>query len=693
MPSLKELFKSQKLSNGQTAQQKYDIQNSKENKPTSANALMTAVAFPLQQIARRNLSAKGRETRFEEEITGLRILKNVASPIIYGTDIIRLKTRTTTNLDNMREAANGSNAGGILSAFANKIKSSVSNFLGLPQSIIPTLVFNDTNNKLTKKGKFHIGFNRKDSSVWNTMTSLSEIKDDAAGSLLGKFLQQNAQGTPNQMGGQILGGGIQAAKSALTKKLFGSSAAGIADPLYKNTPTLFVKNRNKYGQLEFNSLKQDYSLFEYKHYANNNVYGFNYSQRIFPKSVEVGDRDDLSTILTSIEDVFPQKLLPKKITKIKYQNDYSVTPYSKAKNELKGTVNEYGDYVTDNSLNTKRGFTYNELMYDANGNATAMPGNYGDALNDNVAFSENDEKNGKTKLPNGTYLEDMDFIPLKFYSVAKKSVVMFRATISGFSETLRPTWEPGKFVGNPFNYYTYSGIERTATFKFKIYSLSAGEHIAAWQRIKFLTSLVYPQGYESAAKYVVPPFIKFTLGDLYHKKEGFIESLTYTVDDNYSWETGLNAMPGDSKDGAIGQNVLTNYKLPMIIDVDISIKFVESAASHGSETKGKDSKGKDITIFNPESNLYAYGKKADDAKKNIDGGGNPKTNTSTSQPKAKDGAKKENPVKKANTKVDFSRESNLAAGMKDGSGKKEYILDGKKVSKEELETAAGIKKQ
>ena len=88
---------------------------------------------------------------------------------------------------------------------------------------------------------------------------------------------------------------------------------------------------------------------------------------------------------------------------------------------------------------------------------------------------------------------------------------MFRATISGFSETLRPTWESSKFVGNPFNYYTYSSIERTATFKFKIYSLSAGEHIAAWQRIKFLTSLVYPAAYESAAKYVVPPFIKFTL--------------------------------------------------------------------------------------------------------------------------------------------------------------------------------------
>ena len=693
MPSLQELFKSKKLSNNQTAQQKYDIQNSKENKPTSANALMTAVAFPLQQIARRNLSAKGRETRFEEEITGLRILKNVASPIIYGTDIIRLKTRTTTNLDNMREAANGSNAGGVLSAFANKIKSSVSNFLGLPQSIIPTLVFNDTKNKLTKKGKFHIGFNRKDSSSWDTMKSLSEIKDDAAGSLLGKFLQQNAQGTPNQMGGQILGGGIAAAKSALNKKLFGSSAEGIADPLYQNKAKLYVKNRNSHGNFQYNKLSKANELFAYSHYANNSVYKNNYSKNVDVYTKDITSRNDLSTILTSIENVFPQKLLPKKITKIKYQNDYTNTPYDTPRNGEFGSRNEYGDYVAENSLTTKRGFTYNELVYDGEGNATAMPGNYGDALNDKVVFSENDEKNGKTKLSDGKYLEDMDFIPLKFYSVAKKSVVMFRATLSGFSETLRPTWESNKFVGNPFNYYTYSGIERTATFKFKIYSLSAKEHIAAWQRIKFLTSLVYPAAYESAAKYVVPPFIKFTLGDLYHKKEGFIESLTYTVDDNYSWETGLNAISGDSKDGAIGQNVLTNYKLPMIIDVDRSIKFVESAASHGSTVTVKDDKDKETKQYKSDINLYAFGKKADDAKKNIDGGGNAKTNTAAAQPKAKDGSKKENPVKQSNTKVDFSRESNLAAGMKDGSGKKEYILDGKKVSKEELETAAGIKKQ
>ena len=655
MPSLQELFKSQKLSNGQTAQQKYDIQNSKENKPTSANALMTAVAFPLQQIARRNLSTRGRETRFEEEITGLRILKNVASPIIYGTDIIRLTTGTTTDLDTMKSAAKGGGAGGVLSKFANKIKNSVSNVLGLPKSLIPS------NLKLESDTfKYTTPFGYAD--------YFSNVKKDAAGSILGKFLNQAAKGTPNQMGNQLIGGATQMVKDKIKKGLFGESTIGLATG---GTATginedgkLVVFRKNKQGnKLYANNSTELFNFTHYKYTSN-----APYSSKFYVQT----ETDYLKHYLEQVGTGAAQKdftalsttILPKKPTAIKYINDYSATPYSTGKNGVIGTQNEYGDYVAENSLGNKRGFTYNELTKDENGNYVATTGNYGDALNDKVAFSENDEKNGKTKLTNGNYLEDMDFIPLKFYSVAKKSVVMFRATLSGFSETLRPTWESNKFVGNPFNYYTYSSIERTATFKFKIYSLSAKEHIAAWQRIKFLTSLVYPQGYYSAAKYVVPPFIKFTLGDLYHKKEGFIESLTYTVDDNYSWETGLNAMPGETNLYGTGQNELMNYKLPMIIDVDISIKFVESAASSNSET-----------------NLYSFGKKAEDAKKNIDGGGNPKKNTPASQPKAKDGAKKENPVKQTNTKVN----------TKNATGNKEYILNGEKVSQSTLEAAAGIK--
>jgi hypothetical protein len=597
----------------------------------------------------------------------LRILKNVASPIIYGTDIIRLKTRTTTDLDTMKSVANGAGAGGVLSAFANKIKSFVSSKLGLPSSLIPSNLKLESD---TFKGITPFGY----SEYFN------KLKDSAAGSILGKFLNQAAKGTPNQMGNQLIGGATQMVKDKIKKGLFGESTIGLATG-GKVTGTnddgkMVVFRKDKQGNKLY--VKNSTELFNFTRYK----YSSNapYSSKFYVET----ETDYLKHYLEQVgvgeaqKDFTPLSatILPKKPTAIKYINDYSATPYSTPKNGIIGTQNEYGDYVAENSLNNKRGFTYNELEKDANGNySVSLPGNYGDALNNLVAFNEADE------LKENDFTKNLDFIPLKFYSVAKKSVVVFRATISGFSETLRPTWETGKFVGNPFNYYTYSGIERTATFKFKVYSLSASEHIAAWQRIKFLTSLVYPQGYYSAAKYVVPPFIKFTLGDLYNKKEGFIDSLTYTVDDNYSWETGFNAIPGDSANGAIGQKDLTNYKLPMIIDVDISIKFVESEASHGGTVMVKDAKGNETKQYKSDINLYAFGKKADDAKKNIDGGGNPKTNTATSQPKAKDGAKKENPVKQTNTKVD----------TKTATGKKEYILDGKKVSQSTLESAAGIK--
>ena len=67
----------------------------------------------------------------------------------------------------------------------------------------------------------------------------------------------------------------------------------------------------------------------------------------------------------------------------------------------------------------------------------------------------------------------------------------FRATLTGITETVSPTWDTQKFVGNPFNFYTYSNIERSVNFAFKIYALNADELKACWQKINFLTNLTY----------------------------------------------------------------------------------------------------------------------------------------------------------------------------------------------------------
>ena len=70
----------------------------------------------------------------------------------------------------------------------------------------------------------------------------------------------------------------------------------------------------------------------------------------------------------------------------------------------------------------------------------------------------------------------MDFIPLQIKAIGGKAV-NFRATITGLTENVTPSWESAKFVGNPFNYYTNSGIERSVSFNFTVFPMNLKELI------------------------------------------------------------------------------------------------------------------------------------------------------------------------------------------------------------------------
>jgi hypothetical protein len=80
----------------------------------------------------------------------------------------------------------------------------------------------------------------------------------------------------------------------------------------------------------------------------------------------------------------------------------------------------------------------------------------------------------------------------------------------------------------------------------------------------------------SATGAVSAPFLKFTLGDMYRDKECFIENMSYNIDDNYPWEIGLN-----------GKNV-QNYRLPTIVEVTITLKFVEAKSNTYNTVFDKD---------------------------------------------------------------------------------------------------------
>jgi hypothetical protein len=194
------------------------------------------------------------------------------------------------------------------------------------------------------------------------------------------------------------------------------------------------------------------------------------------------------------------------------------------------------------------------------------------------------------KDPQDRTYDSFDFVALKFYSTYQDKHVQFRCTVKDLTETFTPSWENSKFIGNPFNFYTYGGVERSVQFTFKVFSLNALEHKNAWGRLNYLASLTYPQGYNGIVGAVAPPLIKFTLGDMYNLKDAVIENLSYTIDETIPWEIGTNAKlagpilsTGDTGflfvPDMTDLSKVDNYKLPMIISVDITLKFLESQNS------------------------------------------------------------------------------------------------------------------
>lgn len=655
--TIEELFKTKVLSNGQTAEAKYDIRNSKDIPITTSNGLLNGTVFPIVQKTLRSsstLTARLSEKRVEEELVGVRAIRGLASPVIYGTDLIRLKTRTTGVLTSMKNAANGGNEtdNGILGNAINKVKDTAIQLaskigIALPETMIPT--------KVSLNSKFIKG------KETDTMITLAEIKKDGAGNLLGKAIKNSVNGTPNQIVNQVVGTGIKLIKDEVRKGLFGGRKEG-AQNIAKNNigePTLYY-SKNKYtstidarttdidtrndlssvlvlrekkaktlknlkdGSSEIPDVKTDILKPSDKiNNVNNNPFA---SANDKLKSKEKDNNDKLAGGRKEGQQKLSQKpadelnnpnkpkyesglvysdTVDEEIDDIELRNDLStkLNALNKANEELaKNGAGASGVSRSNDKL-------YSTIKNDENKsinivNRIGYKNSKGDFVNEKIQYQ------GESLIIDGKSLDEYDFIPLKFTSVASNQSVNFRATITGLSETTSPTWDSAKFLGSPFNYYTYSGIERSVSFQFKVFSSNAAEHVAAWQRLDFLTSLTYPISYSNET-YIVPPFLKFTLGNMYKAKACFIESLNYSVDDNIPWEIGYGGSSvNEQTTVTIGGETfnLSDYKLPTVVNVDITLKLIESKGTTKTRlygfkrfgvkqqsTTGTNSEGKQIT--------------------------------------------------------------------------------------------------
>ena len=572
MPTLEQLFKDRQLPSqgGKTAKEAYDIRNSKDIRISAADPFVNTVGMSLARLARKNLGARGSETLLEEEVTGARLIRTASMPFIYGSELPRLTLRSTPLLDKMREATGGDvGGGGLLGGLISKGRDFVNDKLGIPSGVIPTKVVGFSS--IYKKGE-----------TQNRMIDLADIKKSGEGKLLGQLLKDGGGGNLKTIGKQALGSALKLGKDKLRGALFGgagttgfneASLAGL-----KNTTTNYGSINNPTGVTIGPADKN--GIIDVK--------GLMYSKTFnlkLPPKIEIPmwgiDLDGINSAgvdtrlgLDKNKQIDPN---PNKLDFVDISDEGGLGGrYSKALKDL-DTPNKI--LFSSNPDRTGKFFAskiVKEISKDDFIESKRRMRQIGDLINTQNVFE------GETlTLGENETLDDKDFVPLKFTSVHRNKTVQFRATLSGLSETLSPSWDSHKFTGSPFSNYTYSGIERSVSFNFKVYSMNAAEHKIGWDKINFLNSLVFPQGYYSTSA-VVPPFIKLTIGDLYKGKLAFIESLSHTWEDGTPWnvsnkeQTVLSNVAGMITGTTDNDIDMKGYNLPFITDVSMTVKFLLS---------------------------------------------------------------------------------------------------------------------
>jgi hypothetical protein len=453
------------------------------------------------------------ETFLEQESSGIRVASAVDlnNPIIYGNEAVRIGNRTTPTLDTIKGGTNPSGGDGGLLGKGIKVLSG-KGIQVLSGGKIKTLP------ELTNKLNSFLGIPQPPlpTRVANDMIdgkTAQEAIDNTQGTEFGKFLKQTGGGNPETIAKQAVGNAIELVKDKARNILFGT-------PLEPTFPNATDSNTGP----SFGGSTKDapHSEVEIRGYRSKDS-----------KSPEELSEDYAAKYSVNLADYSPVYGVERGSKKVGNDKDY-------AQDMGSGPLQKYTSEET-----------YSDLV---EGKTMADYGFGGIGINrDEINLT----KYGNDSTEN---LEKLDLVPFWIGRIEAPHKIHFRTTLTAINENVSPNWSSNQFFGNPYQFYTYGGVERNVSFNFLIYCMDETELSNNWQKINELTKLTYPMINDT--NYVEPPIVEFRLGDIYKAKIAYIESLTYTFPDNGTWEI-------DPETGL----------LPKFIEVAISFKFIEQAGS------------------------------------------------------------------------------------------------------------------
>mgnify|MGYP001309884877 CR=1 FL=1 len=150
-----------------------------------------------------------------------------------------------------------------------------------------------------------------------------------------------------------------------------------------------------------------------------------------------------------------------------------------------------------------------------------------------------------------------DYIKFKFFDEVNKKHIIFPATLKGLNDTFSPDYASERYIGRPDQVWVYQGTNREISFDFSIAAMSRQQLLVVWEKINYLTGLTYPNWVtQGNTTRMQAPFISLTIGDMYNRMPGYLNGLTYDVEDNATWDT---------EEG---------YQLPKIVNVNCTFTHI-----------------------------------------------------------------------------------------------------------------------
>ena len=117
-------------------------------------------------------------------------------------------------------------------------------------------------------------------------------------------------------------------------------------------------------------------------------------------------------------------------------------------------------------------------------------------------------------------------------------IIVFRAMLTSLSDSFSPQWSEVKMIGRADPNYQYGGYGRSLSLGFDIVITDRDEIKPTWRKLNALAGYCAPI-YDNASIALTAPWMRITLGDLFHQTPVVMNSLSYTYDLDHSWEINI----------------------------------------------------------------------------------------------------------------------------------------------------------